>query len=104
MVPIPKKLKDLCTPAALYFILSMLGLLVVIIQNLGNVNNFSLGSIKSKVPNTTLIFVLKFIYILFWTYILNLLCKNGYSGISWFIILIPFILFFILIGLFMLSN
>jgi len=104
MSKFPSQLKDLCTPAAVYFMLSMLGLIVVILHNLGNTDILNFGTFKTKVPNTAAILISKFIYILFWTYILNLICKNGHSEISWFIILIPLILFFVLIGLLMLKN
>jgi len=100
----PSKLKDLCTPAFLYFILSMIGLIAVIFQNLGNKNVYNLGSFSAKVPNTTLVFIVKFIYILFWTWILNLICKDGHSGVAWFLVLIPFILLFVIMGLVMVSN
>lgn len=100
----PRKLKDLCTPAFLYFVLSMIGLIAVVFQNLGNKNIYSLGSFSAKVPNTTLIFIVKFIYILFWTWILNLICKDGHTGIAWFLFLIPFILLFVIMGLMMVNN
>jgi hypothetical protein len=100
----PKKMKDLCSPALLYFVLSMIGLIAIIFQNLGNNNTYNLGSFSAKVPNTTLIFIVKFIYILFWTWILNLVCKDGHSGVAWFLVLIPFILLFVLMGLVMINN
>ena len=88
----PRSLKQLCTPAYLYFVLSMIALVVVFIQNIGNTNKLYLGSMKASVPNTTAIFIMKFIYILFWTWILNLICKDGYTSISWLLVLLPFIL------------
>lgn len=100
----PRKLKELCTPAFLYFVLSMVGLIAIVFQNLGNKNTYNLGSFSARVPNTTLIFIIKFIYILFWTYILNLICKDGHTGIAWFLVLIPFILLFVIMGLVMVNN
>ncbi len=97
----PRKLKELCTPAFIYFVISIFGLILVIIQNLGNTNVFNLGMLNARVPNTTVIFIVKFIYILFWTWILNLICKDGHKEIAWFILLIPFILMFLLIGLYL---
>jgi hypothetical protein len=92
----PKSLKQLCTPAYLYFVLSMIGLIVVFVQNIGNKNKLYIGSMKANVPNTTAIFIVKFIYILFWTWILNLICKDGYTWISWLLVLLPVILGFIM--------
>ena len=100
----PRKLKDLCTPAFLYFVLSMIGLIAVVFQNLGNKHSYNLGSFSARVPNTTLIFIVKFIYILFWTWILNLICKDGHTGIAWFLVLIPFILMFVIMGMVMVNN
>ncbi len=94
----PKKLKELCTPAFLYFTLSMLGVLVSVVQNLGNSRRYNLGMLTARVPSTFLVFVVKVIYILFWTWVLNLMCKDGHKEIAWFLVLIPFILLFLLMG------
>jgi hypothetical protein len=99
----PKTLKELCAPALVYFIISIVALLIVLLQNLGNRNSYNVGSFSCRVPNTTLVFIVKLIYILFWTWVLNLICKDGYSGISWLLVLLPFILFFVIIGLVLLN-
>jgi hypothetical protein len=99
----PKKLSDLCTPALFYFYISIFVLIITIIQNLGNNGKYTLGSFSVKVPSTIVIFVLKIIYILFWTWILNLICKDGNKGIAWLLVLLPFILFFVIIGLVMIN-
>jgi H+/Cl- antiporter ClcA len=104
MAPFPSKLKDLCTPAVLYFVASMIGLIAVVFQNVGNKNVYNLANFKARVPNTMLVFLVKFIYILFWTWILNLICKDGHTGIAWFLVLVPFILLFVIMGLLMVSN
>jgi hypothetical protein len=74
-----------------------------IFQNFGNTDKYNLGIYSCIVPSCIIIFILKFGYILFWTWVLNLICKDGYSSISWFLILFPYILFFILIGLLFLN-
>jgi len=99
----PRSLKELCSPAALYFIVSIFALLMILFQNLGNSNSYHMGNFSCRVPNTTLIFIIKLIYILFWTWILNLICKDGHTGISWLLVLFPFILFFVLIGVIMIN-
>jgi len=93
----PKTLKELCTPAFIYFILSVIGILIAALSNLGNTNIYTLGSFSSPVPNTMLVFIVKLIYIFFWTWILNLMCKDGHSEISWFLVLLPFILYFLIL-------
>jgi len=62
-----------------------------------------MGIYSCQVPNIYLIFVIKLLYVLFWTWILNLLCKAGYPGISWVLLLFPFILMFIFIIAFMMT-
>ena len=99
----PRSLKELCSPAALYFIVSIFALLMILFQNLGNSNSYHMGNFSCRVPSTTLIFIIKLIYILFWTWILNLICKDGHTGISWLLVLLPFILFFVLIGMIMIN-
>jgi hypothetical protein len=103
MADFPKSLKELCTPAMLYFVISMIALLIVLMQNLGNTNSYHVGSFSCRVPNTAIVFIVKLIYILFWTYILNLICKDGHMGISWLLVLLPWILLFVMMGILMLN-
>jgi len=103
MAAFPKSLKELCTPAVVYFSISIISLVIVLLQNLGNTNSYNIGSFSCRVPNTTVVFITKLIYILFWTYILNLICKDGHTGLSWLLVLLPFILLFVIIGLLMLN-
>jgi hypothetical protein len=99
MAPLPKSLKELCTPAFFYFVVSMVSLIVMVLGNLGNTSKFNLGFFSVYVPNVTFIFIVQFIYILFWTWILNLICKDNRKGFAWFLVLIPFILSFLLLAL-----
>lgn len=99
----PKSLKELCTPSLVYFVISIISLAVVLLQNLGNTNSYHVGSFSCRVPNTAFIFIVKLIYILFWTWILNLICKDGHSELSWLLVLLPFILLFVMMGLLMLN-
>jgi len=103
MAPFPKSIKELCTPALLYFLISIVCLTLVLFQNLGNSNSYNIGNFSCRVPNTALIFIIKFIYILFWTWVLNLICKDGHTTISWLLVLFPWILLFVIIGLLMLN-
>jgi hypothetical protein len=88
--------KNLCSPAFVYFAVSILGLILIIFNNLGNKNIYNLGTFSANVPNTTLVFIIKLIYILFWTWILNLICRDGHSGVAWALVLFPFILIFLM--------
>ncbi len=104
MAPFPRKLSQLCTPAAFYFVISMFAFTLMVIQNLGNKKTFKLGLFSCRVANTLLVLAFNFIYILFWTWILHLICKDGYTVISWFLVLFPFIFLFVLLGLMIISE
>jgi|TARA_B100000768_G_scaffold177201_2_gene191038 hypothetical protein len=99
-----KKIRNLCTPAYLYLVISTLGIIGMMVQNAGNTNTYCVGRFECDVPNTHMVFLGKAIYIAFWTFVLNALCKAGYKKVSWFIVLIPFILLAILIGMLFLSS
>jgi hypothetical protein len=104
MASFPKKIGELCTPALVYFVISVIALLISILQNLGNNKKYSLGNFSCRVPSTIMVFILKVIYILFWTWVLNLICKSGHKEISWFLVLLPFILLFVIMGVMMMKN
>lgn len=92
-------LKKLCAPSLLYFIISFITLFFIGIYNAKDVEKLCLGNFECYVGNNILIFVLNAIYILFWTFVLDLMCKNGWNDLSWFIFLLPFILLFLFYGL-----
>jgi hypothetical protein len=103
MAPFPRSFNQLCAPSKVYFVISILALALILLQNIGNQNSYYVGSFSCRVPSTILVFIVKMIYILFWTWVLNLICKDGHSGISWLLVLLPFILLFVIIGLLMLN-
>jgi hypothetical protein len=95
----PNKLSQLCTPSYVYFIISVLAITISVIQNIGNNKKYTLGMFSCRVPSCIAIFIIKVIYIFFWTWILNLMCKDGHSGIAWFLVLFPFIFLFVIMGM-----
>lgn len=103
MANFPQSLKELCSPAMLYFIISMIALMLILFQNLGNSESYNVGSFSCRVPNTAVVFIVKFIYVLFWTYILNLICKDGHTTLSWLLVLLPWILLFVMMGILMIN-
>jgi len=103
MAPFPSKLKDLCSPALFYFVVSIIMLTICAFQNMGNRNVYSMGPMSARVSSTLFVFIVKFVYILFWTWILNLICGSGHSGIAWFLVLIPFFLLLALVLIFMVN-
>jgi hypothetical protein len=100
----PNKLSQLCTPSLVYFVISVIGLVMAVMQNLNNNRRYNLGSFSCQVPSCVAIFIIKVVYVLFWTWILNLMCRDGHTEIAWFLVLLPFILLAIIIGLVMANQ
>lgn len=96
---VTNNIKSLCSPAFFYFMLSCVILIGSIIQNAGNSQKYCIGSLECNVGNNAVVFLLKIIYIIFWTFILDYICKKGYENVSWFIVLLPFISLIILLVL-----
>ena len=96
-------LRDLCTPAYVYLFISSIALVVMFLQNIGNSKIYCLGSYSCDVSNTSMIFVIKLIYILFWTWLLNIICRGGATAFAWLLVLLPFVLLFLAIATMMLG-
>ena len=92
----PRSIKELCNPALFYFVISIFGLVMVVFQNLGSNNELMIGSSVLNVENSPVIFIVKLLYIFFWTWVLNLICKDGHPGISWMLVFLPVILIVLL--------
>jgi hypothetical protein len=46
-----------------------------------------------------MIFVLKVLYVIFWTWVLNIICRGGVPALAWFFVISPFVLMFIFIAM-----
>ncbi len=99
-----KDFKKLCTPASVYLFINVIIFVSIAIQNFGNTTQYCVGQYRCNVPNTFSMFLFKAVYILFWTFILNAICKAGYKEVSWFMVLLPIILLFIIIGIVILNS
>ena len=100
----PNKLSQLCTPSLVYFVISVIGIIMSIIQNIGNNDRYCLGSFACQVPSTIAVFIVKIVYVLFWTWILNMMCNDGHVNIAWFLVLLPFVLLFMILYLVMVNQ
>jgi len=96
-------LRNLCTPAYVYLVISSVALVVMFMQNIGNTKIYCLGSYSCDVSNTPMIFVIKLIYILFWTWLLNIICRGGATAFAWALVLLPFIMLFLVLAMMMLG-
>jgi uncharacterized protein YacL len=95
-----KMFNNICTPAQLYLAISLVAIISILIQNCEDNTVYRVGDMVVKTPCHNLaFFAIKILYVFLWTWLLNLLCKNGFSGLSWLLVLIPFIGMFVLIVL-----
>jgi uncharacterized membrane protein len=69
----------LCSPALIYFVIAIIGILMEIKRT----------GIMSG--------VVSLIFVVIWTWFLNFLCKKGYNIVSWFLLFLPFISVFLFI-------
>lgn len=90
-----KTIRKLCTPAYVYLIMSIISMVLMMIQNAGNRDRFALGKFSNRVDSTATIFIAQGVYSLFWVFVLNAICKTGYRNVSWFLVVLPFILLFL---------
>ena len=89
---------NLCTPATIYLVLSAIGIIMIAFQNYGmSPNMYCVGNVRCPVQSSAPIFIMKILYVAFWTFVLNALCSYGYNQVAWFLLLLPFILFFVMV-------
>ena len=77
---------------------------MLLVQNIGSCGVFKAGSMECAVSSLIPIFVGQILYIAFWTLVLQGLCKIGYESLSWFVLLFPIIMFFVLLSILMLAG
>jgi hypothetical protein len=70
-----KDFNKLCTPAKLYFAFSVLSCIIMLFNKVSFVIIFS-----------------KLFFAFLWTFALGWICDKGYKAISWFLVLLPFIM------------
>jgi len=101
-------LTDLCPPAYFYLVVSTMAITIMFLQNYYVFQNkfggpehqtYCLGSFECNVSSVFMLFLIKILYVLFWTWVLNLICQAGAPGLSWFLVFLPFVLFFILLAM-----
>jgi len=73
----------LCLPSLIYLIISLLSLVGSL-----NYHNIQLMSI-----------LLSFLFIIFWTWLLNYLCYKRYEALSWVLLFLPIIFFFLVVAI-----
>lgn len=100
---IQKQYNKLCAPSQFYVVLSLISIAVILIQNLANPSKYCIGVYGCDLNfHNMVIFALKLVYVAFWAYVLDWICRLGYDRISWFLVLLPFVGLFIMLGAFIL--
>ncbi len=103
MSQIEKRISSLCTPAQVYFFISIISILGILSQNAMNSDRYRIGIYSAKSPIKNIwFFTFKIIGVLLWTFMLNFLCDSGLKGVAWFFVLLPIVLMFVIIGAVML--
>jgi len=72
----------MCLPAKVYLVVAIFTAIITLVQNI------SLASV-----------FIQFVLAIVWTYILNWLCKKGFETVSWVIVLMPLIIYFMTVFL-----
>ena len=70
-----KSFDDLCSPAKLYFVLSVIACVAALI------NGVKIGQV-----------MINLIIAFAWTAVLSWICGKGFTSVSWFLVLIPYII------------
>jgi hypothetical protein len=91
------KVRSLCTPSFVFFVISVLSLFVMIFQNVENTHEYCFGNVSCDVSNTSMIFIIKIVVIIVWTWLLDVLCSRGFERLAWFIVLFPYIIILLFI-------
>jgi len=73
-----KDFSKLCTPAKVYFAIAVIASIIALL------NRVSVFSV-----------FLKLVFAFVWTFVLAWLCDKGYKSLSWFLVLLPYIIIFL---------
>jgi hypothetical protein len=95
---------NICTPAQIYLIVSFIlmvlsyfGMNAISQQiTLNQANNAFLQSLNfTYQKDTRTSYVVQAVFIVLWTWVLSYLCRKGFSNLSWFLVLLPWVLMFL---------
>jgi hypothetical protein len=70
-----KEFSKLCTPAKIYFAIAVIASIVMLFSGVSFIAVF-----------------IKLIFAFIWTFVLGWLCKKGFTSVSWFLVLLPYII------------
>jgi len=88
-----------------YLVVSSIILIIFILQNVGNTSVYCLGDYECDVNNNVFVLVVQILYVLLFTVVLNGICAYVTPIISWILVIIIFLIYFISItSLFLFSS
>lgn len=70
-----KDFSKLCTPAKIYFAIAVIATIIALLNGASLMMGFW-----------------KLVFAFIWTFVLGWLCDKGYTSISWFLVLLPYII------------
>lgn len=70
-----KDFSKLCTPARIYFVIAVFATIVALVNGA-----------------TVMMSLFQLFFAFIWTFILGWLCDKGYTSVSWFLVLLPYII------------
>lgn len=70
-----KDFSKLCTPARIYFAIAVIAAVIGLLNGL-----------------TIMMAIWNLVFAFIWTFVLGWLCDKGYTSISWFLVLLPYII------------
>ena len=92
-------IKNLCTPAYVYLVISFIAIFSLMYEKSPEYSNYCLNKFGCKVGTMTIIILTQGLLTVIWAVILDKICKRGYPGISWFLLALPYLMFFVAIWL-----
>jgi hypothetical protein len=95
---------SLCPPAIVYLAFSAFIMILFAIQNVGNTHAYCLGQYECDVGNNSIVLFVQVLYVLLVTLILNTICDVVSPFVSWILVIVGFLVFFISMGYFIVHN
>jgi hypothetical protein len=83
-----KNFSKLCTPAKIYFAIAVIAAIIGLFNGL-----------------PIILALTKLVFAFIWTFVLGWLCDKGYSSISWFFVLLPYIVILLtMLGIYRMTH
>lgn len=79
----------LCSPSLLFLVVSIVILVISFFQNISFRSSLSLGKVKNEIHMTAFVYLFVGIAIIFWTFLIDKMCKLGYKQVSWGLFVVP---------------